>query len=271
MRLACFTIAQDEDLGLHLWLEHYKRYAPTADLYVLDHESKGSYALALRELAAEYGANVVPVYNATSFDYGWLVETVRNFQQFLLSSYQWVCFSEIDELVWFTPGTIEDCVRKSHTYFVRTTGMNIVHKRDEESDINWSVPVLQQRKYWYQSERYSKICLAARPAHYGYGFHTAHNVPSALQPPPELLLLHLHQADFKTTLRRHQNNAGKFWAPEFRKHALSVHQRLDNPDGLERYLLCNMDSPTNYATLVEIPAAYKDAYGACLPSSQRYM
>jgi hypothetical protein len=265
VRLACFTIAQDEDLGLHLWLEHYRKYAPTADLYILDHESKGSYALTLQALAAEYGAVVVPVKNGTSFNYGWLVETVRRFQQFLLSSYRWVCFSEIDELVWFAPGTLEDCVTKSHSQFMRAAGMNVVHKRDEEPDINWTAPVLKQRKYWYQSTKYSKICLAARPVQFGYGFHTAHNVPSVLPPVSELFLLHLHQADFKTTLRRHQNNAGKFWAPEFRRHELSVHQRLDNPEGLERYMLCDMDNPTTYAKLVEIPDQYKDAYAACLP------
>lgn len=264
--LACFTVVQDEDVNLRLWLAHYRLYAPTASLYILDHNSRGSYRDELYAAAAQYSARVLPVHNAYSFDYAWLVQVVERFWEFLLCSHSAVCFSEADELVWNPAGTLEDVLKTPNTFF-RAQGYGVVHTHPDESDMDWHKPFLRQRTNWYRSPRYSKICLARRPVFFTYGMHQAKNVPDALAPDENLLLLHLHQADFKTTLRRHQNNAGLFWQPQFRLHSQSLHQRLDNPADLQKYLLCSLDRPTEYAELEPIPDAYKKRYEACVPTA----
>ena len=263
--LACFTIAQDEDIGLRMWLAHYKTYAPTAAIYILDHDSRGSYRDELLSAAADYGAIVIPVKHGYSFDYAWLTDTVERFMRFLLSSHSAVCFSEIDELVFPTDGTLEDIVNKSNAKFFRAAGYGVVHAHPDEPDLDWHAPILRQRKNWYQTKKYSKICLARLPVFFKYGFHEATNVPEAWPAHEKLLLLHLHQADYKTTLRRHQNNAGRFWSPAFRLNELSLHQRLDNPGDLEKYLLASLDNPVEYAKLEPIPAEHQERYTACVP------
>lgn len=265
--LACFTIAQDEDIGLRMWLAHYRTYAPTAALYILDHDSRGSYREELRTAAADYDAVVVPVRHGYSFDYSWLTDVVNRFMQFLLSSHDAVCFSEVDELVFPTTGTLEELVNGSNAKFFRAAGYGVVHAHPAEPDLDWHAPILRQRKNWYSTAKYSKICIARLPVFFKYGFHETSNVPSVLPPHEKLLLLHLHQTDYKTTLRRHQNNAGRFWSPAFRLHELSVHQRLDNPSDLEKYLLSTLDNPVEYANLEPIPPEYQERYTACVPKA----
>lgn len=258
--LALFTIAQDELDLLPVWVAHHKRVAPTADMFILDHDSVGDAARQLVDFAAD-GVTVVPVHHALSFDYGWLTRTVQDFIGFLLQSYRWVGFCETDELLWLQPSvtakTLEAFLASQSQPFLRAHGWCLVHKHLEEPDLDWTRPILPQRQHWYRSERYSKICLMRERVYYNVGFHTAVNVPKAEQP-VALGCLHLHQADYKTTLRRHQRNAGRVWSPDYRLSPCGSHQRLDNPGDLERYLLCNLDAPTEFATLEPIPTNYSN-------------
>lgn len=269
MKYALFTIAQDELDLLPLWAAHYKAYAPDAALFVLDHDSVGDAARYMFQLRAQ-GVEVIPVHHSRSFDYNWLTRVVEHFMAFLLHSFAAVVFSEADELLLPTPGTyghlgelLDD--KLASEPFLRATGRCVVHHYLEEPGVNWSQPWLAQRKHWYRSDRYSKICATKYPIYYTAGFHKAENVPESLEPLPELLCLHLHQADYQTTLRRHQRNAARFWAPEWRLSPEGIHQRLDNPADLQRYLLCNLDAPETYATLEDIPSAYKEQYRVCRP------
>ena len=179
---------------------------------------------------------------------------------FLLRSHEIVGFSEVDELVMPVPAMYESLypALSADQPFFRATGYCVVHHHPEEPDMDWTQPLLAQRKHWYRSERYSKICFARMPVQFKHGFHGAWNVPAALPASAALRSIHLHQADYQTTLRRHQRNAGRFWAPEFRLADVAVHQRLDNPADLERYLLCTLDNPTEYATLEPIPTIYHE-------------
>jgi hypothetical protein len=140
-----------------------------------------------------------------------------------------------------------------------------VHHHPEEPPLRLDQPLLAQRRHWYRSERYSKICLFRERVYWKNGFHAAYNVPATQHATPALINLHLHQADYAQALRRHQRNAGRRWDPRFRQSDLGVHQRLDNPDELARYLLANLDRPREYAELEEIPAAYQESYRVCLP------
>lgn len=262
MKTALFTIAQDEIDLLPVWVEHHKACAPETQLYVLNHDSLGDAAYYLEGLKAE-GVEVIPVHREMSFDYGWLARTAQDFSAFLLNSYDVVGFTEVDELLWSTPDTTLAAVLEDPAPFIRASGYCVVHHHPGEPDMDWSKPVLAQRKHWYPSRRYSKICFMRQRVYYGQGFHVAHNVPDALPPHYSLLCVHLHQADYKTTLLRHQRNAGRFWDPRYRMSDQGVHQRLDNPGDLERYLLCNLDSPTEYAQLEEIPALYQEKFHGC--------
>ncbi len=265
MSLALFTIAQDETDALRLWVTSHRNYAPHAQLYVLDHGSVGDAAELLYELSAD-GVTVIPVQHALSFDYDWLARVVEDFLAFLLRSHDVVGFSEVDEIL--VPdivkyATLHEFLDDNPAPFYRATGYNVVHHHPAEPDMDWTRPVLSQRAHWYQSDRYSKICLARYRVFYSRGFHAAHNVPDTQEPDSGLMCVHLHQADFKTALWRHQRNAGRIWDGRFRSSPEGAHQRLDNPAQLELYLLADLDTPENFAALKDIPENYKQ-YRICL-------
>jgi hypothetical protein len=92
-RRAVFTIVQNEPLMLPLWLGYYGRYFEADDRYVLDHDSTDGSTDLLE------GAHHVPIHRRGSFDHRWLRETVEAFQAFLLSSYDAVLLTELDEFV----------------------------------------------------------------------------------------------------------------------------------------------------------------------------
>lgn len=266
MSLALFTIAQDELDLLPIWLDHYRRYAPDAELYVLNHDSMGDAEYYLRNLPDD--VTVIPVQHAESFDYYWLARVVEDFAAFLLRSHDTVGFSEVDELLMpslESGKTMRQLLEETHEPFFKAQGYCVVHHHPQEPAMQWDKPILQQRLYWYPSARYSKIALMRERVYYTHGFHHAYNVPDSLDPHPDLLCLHLHQADYQTALRRHQRNGGRFWSPKYRTSEYGAHQRLENPDGLQKYLLCNLDNPREYAELQPIPQLYKEKYAVCLP------
>lgn len=265
MSLALFTVAQDETDSLRLWVATHRYYAPEAHFYVLDHGSVGDAAEVMQELAAD-GVTVVPVQHALSFDYDWLARVVEDFLAFLLRSHAVVGFSDVDEIL--VPDilkykTLHDVVAASPAPFYRATGYSVAHHYPTEPDMDWTQPVLAQRQHWYPTNRYSKICMTKYRVFYNRGFHTAHNIPDTYEKNPDLFCVHLHQADFKTTLRRHQRNAGRIWDGRFRTSPEGLHQRLDSPPELEMYCLANLDDPKNFAKLLDIPEQYKQ-YRICL-------
>lgn len=267
MSLALFTIAQDELDLLPLWLAHYRHYAPEASLYVLNHDSMGDADYYLRTLDDDI--TVVPVRHAESFDYHWLARVVEDFAGFLLHSHDAVGFSEVDELLMpaldGAHATLHDLLANVPDRFIKAQGQCVVHHHPEEPAMQWDKPILAQRLHWYPSQRYSKIALMRDRVYYTHGFHSAYNVPDSMKPHPDLVCLHLHQADYQTALRRHQRNGGRFWSPVYRTSECGVHQRLENPDGLQKYLLCNLDTPREYAELENIPYLYKEKYTVCRP------
>ncbi len=268
MSLALFTIAQDELDLLPLWLEHYRHYAPEAALYVLNHDSMGNADWYLRSLGWDGDVTVVPVHHAESFDYYWLARVVEDFAGFLLRSHDTVGFSEVDELIMPTlesGKTMQQVLDETPEPFLKAQGRCVVHYHPEEPPMQWEKPILAQRTRWYPARRYSKIVFMRERVYYTHGFHSAYNVPDTLEPHPDLVCLHLHQADYQTALRRHQRNGGRFWSPVYRTSEFGVHQRLENPDGLQKYLLCNLDSPREYAELEDIPDLYKEKYQVCRP------
>jgi len=264
MSLALFTIVQDETTALELWLAHAQLYAPTAQLYILDHDTRGD-GIATLQRAQQLGAIIVPVRHARSFNYHWLARVVEDFAAFLLRSFLCVGFSEVDELLYpVQHQTLEAYIAAAPGEFYRAAARCVVHYYPQEANIDWQRPWLAQRTQWYSSARYSKWALMRRPIYYRAGFHDAYNV-LPLPPDESLLLLHTHQADFMTTLARHRKNAGRLWHGASRLNNCGQHQRLDNPEQVKKYLLCDLDNPREYAACTDIPADIKMAYKACLP------
>ena len=266
--LAVLTIVQNEPVMLPVWLRHYAQQgvAPR-DTYILDHESVGDGAAVLDSYARLGGDyNLVPVRHELGFDHRWLADTLGAFQKFLLQSYRYVLVVEVDECVApdprLTPHNLAQFVETlpHQPTVVRTHGWEIVHRLDEEPDAEFTLPLLQQRRYWYNTKQYSKAILASYPLYWRDGLHTAVNVPRGQEPDRRLLLLHLHKVDYNYAFDRHRANAAQRWSPRDRLEGVGVGRQnlIIDPEMLKLWFASHADDTRQRSQLALIPREIKD-------------
>ncbi len=222
---AAFTIVHDEPVMLPLWLRHYARHFDPADLFVLAHDDPGAMALA-----REAGAHAVPVHREAAFDHYWLRRTVQDFQAFLLRSYDAVLFAEADELVVANPlryDGLSAYIDALDRPAARCAGFNVVQQPDEPP-LALDVPVLAQRRCWHASLDYSKRLLSRVPLRWSDGFHREFSAPDD-PPDPDLLLVHLHRADYEICLGRHRAAASRRWNEEDLRRGDGAQNRIVDP------------------------------------------
>lgn len=189
MKSACFTIVKDEELFLPLIEKYYAHQFD--DFYVLDHESvDGSIEKLLPT------TKVVRVHHEKAFDHTWLLNTVKNFQQELLKSYDIVCFVEADEFMVHKHKTIkqicEDLYNSPYD-FIKPQGYQLL-----DGGVVWDrvSPILESKKFWSREKQMDKILITKKPMDYAQGFHIAYN-ESSLNGliDPDFYMLHLHYFD----------------------------------------------------------------------------
>lgn len=256
---AVFTIVQNEPLFLPVWSGYYRRHFEARDVFVLDHDSDDPATLA-----AASELNRVPVHRLESFDHDWLRDTVQRFQAFLLQSYDAVLFAEVDEIVAPAPERHPGGLRAFLERFVagdaplaRCTGYDVVHDaRGGEPALDWSAPILSQRRLCRSSESYSKPLLARRPLDWKIGFHELASAPPP-QPDPELLLIHLHRVDYDSCRRRTLETAARRWsAADIEKDRAAQNRITDAREFEEWFYSPNFDDEPH--ELEAIPAGWKE-------------
>lgn len=212
---AVFTIAQDEPEYLPLWVNHHLQHFGPENTYVLNHDSQDKVAHQLR---SKYGIQVIDLHYNESFSHEWLSVTVKKFQQFLLyTSYNKVLFAEVDELILVDPRKSElslgQYIDQWQGGIGLVNGYQVLHDvRDENiPDVDWSKPLLEQDRKIIADFDYDKPLLATIPADWGYGFHYIKSDKDKVTR-TDLVLLHLHYADFETALKRNTRRLERKWS-----------------------------------------------------------
>jgi hypothetical protein len=296
--LAIFTIVQDEPEFIHAWVNHYKnQVAEARDIYVLVHtptdangtpiapEGIPAWHLAETLLVQHHEVITVPVHHRLAFDHRWLADTVSRFYSFLLQSYRWVLFAEIDEFVLPTAGklskgtTLLDYVRQQAARAataIRATGFEVIQQDGEpavspesyNSGGNISLTageLLRARSWWRPSEQYSKTILGRTTMRWGAGFHKAEGCASEIsagKPAEDLVLVHLHRVDFGIALARLQRNRSRKWSQPDIENRWGWQNRLDSAAELRAFW--EVDSDTGQRAdppgLLLIPDSIKQAF-----------
>lgn len=235
-QLAMFTIAQNEDRFLEIWLDYYSRHISKKDLYILDHNSTIPSSLEVLQKARSSGVNVIPVHRYHSFDHMWLKQVVMDFQYFLLDSYSVVIFSEADEIIIPKLDSYKDGLRSyvldkigDEPNVIRCKGYTIEHVPSEEPAIDFTKPLMAQRSYWRATLLYDKPLVANRPCVWTLGFH---NLAHANLPVDNnLLLIHLHRLDYDYCKRIHRERADRKWSPnDIKNHWGRQNALCDGPE-----------------------------------------
>ena len=251
---AIFTIAQNEPVFLPLWTDYYSRYFDDSDIYILDHLSNDPKTI---QTASKY--NHIRVYNNYSFDHSWLKNTVESFQQFLLKSYNYVLFSETDEIIFPNPDhsklNLRDYINFTTQSIVSAQGYELVHDRVHEPKINLQNPILSQRKWIQPSKTYSKTLLANCPLKWTPGFHEIHNDINQNNIVKDLILLHLHRMDFDLAWEKCEFTTQRNWNPECIKQGAGYQNRISNLSDFEKWFYGDFHDGSLYNP-IQIPESF---------------
>jgi len=308
---AVFTIVQDEPEFIHPWINHYKKHVVEArDLYVLVHAPTGSdgrlmtaemlpaWHRAQSLLTSCHNVTLIPVHHSAAYDHRWLADTVGRFQSFLLSSYSWVLFAEVDEFVLpiskrTSGATLLDFVRSlgdAPPPAIRASGFEVVQQPDEAAVPSHlyndggnvgltAADLMRGCRFWHRSEGYSKTVLANVPVRWGLGFHQI-DMPadSLLQgvatgvPSPSVALVHLHKVDFALALGRSRRGRARMGSSFDIEHRLGWQNRIDDAAELRAYWDMDVSAakPLDKASLEPIEEGVRQALGDPLGSGRRF-
>ena len=254
-----FTFVWNEPVFMQVWINYYSKYFSDSEIYIL-------HAIKERECVFDdwlkwscdlWNVNRIEIPDGEDYEFEKVAETVRNMQKKLLNNYEYVLYTDVDEIVWH-PNGIDNYINNASFDSVSCNGFEVVQKLGEEPDLDLSRPIMEQRRWWCPSPKmYSKPLLSRVPLDWCWGFHYLNHVP---KPPVDsnLILMHLHKVDFKICLER---NISRLKNDQELANTMEITPGFQNTLG-ERCLLSfwgNSIDDGQPVTLVEIPEHIRKA------------
>ncbi len=208
-------MAYNEAVLLPMWARHYARQVGADHCYVIDHGST-------EPLVLPPGVNVLRLPRSPHDDQR-RARFVSDLTASLLHYYDWVVYTDVDELVLANPQRHPNlpafCADASSSV-VTAIGLDVQHVPAIEPLLDPAQPVGAQRGWVRFTSAMCKPVLTRTPIAWGPGFHSA-NQPLVFG---ELYLFHLHWADRAVGLDRLRKTRTMPWADP----AFGAHQRIDD-------------------------------------------
>ncbi len=193
MKIAAVTMAYNEPDLLPIWLRYYGSQVGADRCYVIDHGSDDG-------CMAGVAANVVRI-PRRPFDEAVRSNFVSDFCSSLLHWYDWVIYSDCDEMLVVDPAryrSLAEYCAGDRPDVVTTYPFNMVHRLHHEAAIDLSQPILEQRQWGFAVASMAKPLLTRIPIRWTPGFHTS-QAPIVFD---GLTNFHLAHIDLQMTLRR---------------------------------------------------------------------
>ena len=228
------TMVYNEHTNLPIWLRHYRHVAPTANLFVIDHSSDdGSTALLP-------GVTRIPLprYELDERDRTFLINSL---QQGFLRYYDIVIYTDCDELLVPDPARSSalDAYLCDQPYsYASPVGINVLHIADIEPPIDFTHPLLPQRRYGQFQSSLCKPLVTRVAVTWEAGFHSCNRPPNIDK---NLYLFHIKQIDKDEALRRHHIVQRLPWSGAAIEASHGAHHRYND----ERFLREFFVDPAN--------------------------
>lgn len=210
----------NEEALLPIWARHYARQVGADQCYVVDHGSSGKISLPP-------GVNLLRIPRSPHDDER-RAEFISEFARGLLRYYDWVIYTDVDELILADPQLYRDLPSFTASADVPQTvtaiGFDIQHVPALELPLDPDRPVGQQRGWARFTSAMCKPVLTTRPVTWSPGFHCCEYPPVF----SHLYLFHLHWADLTVGLDRQRKTRAMPWAGD----QFGNHQRVADADWL---------------------------------------
>ena len=206
---ALFTIVKNERYFLNKWLQYYRQHFNDCDIYVFDNQtSDGS--------TDNLPVKTFKLFNNNTYDPYWLWVNVSHIWNQLLKDYKYAMYTDVDEFVITKDGSPLknefDKLIENNQQCIISRGYNLIHwKVKEPNDFDFTLPMLQQRKYVMNTKEYSKVIMGNYDIRFNIGAHTAANevwYSDTERECPNLMLIHTKLYDQKLTVERYKHRYG---------------------------------------------------------------
>ncbi len=211
-------MVHNEPVFFPIWLRYYSRFFEAGDIYVLDNETTDGST-------DRDGFVCIPVEHAT-VDHRWMVQTIQDLQHELLDRYDLVIVGDVDEMIAPVPelGSLANYLDIFDAEYVNCLGYELLHMKEQEPAIDLTRPILDQRRFWFFNQVYSKAAVATVPMRWKPGFHGRADHHTSFD--PDLRLIHIHRMDYDICLDRHLTRRRKAWATEDHDQKWAVHNQI---------------------------------------------
>lgn len=218
-KIAVYTGITNEPIFLPIWLKYYSKYFKGEDIYIRRHDIKGDWFEKLRE---QYKFNDIQLPN-NEIDGDWglshPVEGKKLNDDFVNSlfakGYTCIIGADVDEFIIADPDKYDGLrhfVETNKDKYYHCQGYEVVHNQDEEPPIDFKLPLLPQRKYWWKDARYNKPLIFRELLNWIVGRHFIEGREMELwSPHPDLYLFHLQRIDYVPYIERPCQNRKPEW------------------------------------------------------------
>ncbi len=282
-KIAAVTMVYNEGHYLPVWASHYSRQVGADYCYVIDHGSTETIVLPP-------GMNLVRLPRSPQDDRR-RADFVSNLVESLLNYYDWVIYTDVDEMVIANPDRYSDlpsfCAEAMQDT-VTCIGFDMQQVPALEPALQFDRPLGEQRHWARFTSAMCKPLLTRTPRHWSPGFHSA-DTPMTFS---ELYLFHLHWADHAIGLQRlgktramswddahsgaHQRGSDAAWVRTFdsmaalsQQHGVSFNPAQDPlatwlaltkaSELAGRHGIYQLQLDINADTLWELPSRYRSA------------
>jgi hypothetical protein len=214
MSKACFTLQHNEMDFLPIWVRWYGETFKPEDMYILAHNSSPEMLEMLKQ-AEQDGINVEYLNTEVIFDHNWLNEQVHRKQRELLEKYDWVLFTDCDELVTPTDCTLSEFIDKADQQAYRCDGFELLNE-----------------DFMYKSIGFCKTLLSSIPLTYIHGYHESTPVFPVSE---SLRMYHIHRINFDKALQRAIRISQEKWDNFALSQGLGTQNRICEEDALREW------------------------------------
>ncbi len=229
-KIAIMTMVYNESTNLPIWLRHYRRIAPTANLFVIDHSSDdGSTALLS-------GATRIPL-PRDELDEHDRTFLINSLQHGLLRYYDIVIYTDCDELLVPDPAKsarLDTYLWDQPYSYASPVGLNVIHIAEIEPAIDFTRPLLLQRQYGQFRSTMCKPVITRVALTWEPGFHTCNRSPNVDR---NLYLFHIKQIDKDEALRRQHIVQQLPWSAADIEANHGAHHRYDDERFVREFFL----------------------------------
>jgi hypothetical protein len=210
-------MAYNEATWLPRWVRYYGNQFGLANLTIID---DGSDDGSTKDLAC----NLIKI-PKMPFNDEKRANFISDLQTAYLNYYDVVIFADVDEFLIPDPQK-HRCL---HSYCdalklpaVTAVGLDVLNVESREALMNWSKPVLGQRRFVSFTSALSKTLITRTPIRWGTGFHRSKPGPSI---DPNLYLFHMKYADLPLALSRQAVTRSMKWDETMIARKAGNHQR----------------------------------------------